>query len=172
MFVLLGFFLAGQGAVSPPVVFLAAIFGSTVGSVISYQLGRRYGLAVLRRIPLGRRRAAASERAVQLFQRFGEKLLIVNRFLPVVRAFLLYGAGALELRFRPVVVYCFLSNLAFISMLMWAGLWTADSWPEIQAGFRQSNQILGGVALLIAAGWGSVLIWRLRRESEGRGVGR
>ncbi len=165
MFVLLGFFLAGQGAVPVFAVFLAALIGSTLGAIIAYQLGRKYGMIVLRRIPLGRRRAAASDKAVQLFQRFGEKLLIVNRFLPVVRAFLLYGAGALELRFRAVMLYCFLSNLAFIGLLMWAGLWTADSWLEIQAGFRHSNQILGVVALVAVAAWVGAFIWRMRRNS-------
>ena len=41
-FVLLGFFLAGQGVAPPTVIFVAALAGSTLGSLATYQLGQRY----------------------------------------------------------------------------------------------------------------------------------
>ncbi len=165
-FVLLGFFLAGQGAVSPGLVFAAALSGSILGSIAAYQLGNRYGLAVIRRLSLRRQRAPSRQRVRGLFQRFGEKLLIANRFLPVVRGVLLYGAGALKLRFGPAIFYCTLSNLAFISLLMWVGLWTADSWPEIQAIFRQSNRLIGVTALVLVAVALARMFWQSRRQSE------
>ncbi len=161
-FVLLGFFLAGQGAAPPAAIFGAAVAGSVAGSIVAYRLGERYGLAVMRRV--SPRRQGSRKRVLELFQRFGERLLLVNRFLPVVRGVLLYGAGALELRFRPVLFYCTLSNLAFIGLLMWAGLWTAGSWAEIQAGFERSNRLLGVVALAAVAVWLGVSLWR-------RGIG-
>ncbi len=161
-FVLLGFFLAGQGALPPAAVFAAALAGSVLGSIAAYQLGRRYGMAVTRRLIPRNRRHADHRRLRSLFRRFGEKLLLVNRFLPVVRGVMLYGAGAVKLPVRPVVFYCTLSNLAFISLLMWAGLWTADSWPEIQTVFRESNRWLGGAALVAAGAWLALTLWRRR----------
>ena len=163
-FVLLGFFLAGQGAISPAVVFTAAMLGSILGSIAAYQLGRKYGLRIVRRFMLRRKPAHSRQRIGSLFQRFGEKLLIANRFLPVVRGILLYGAGALELRFRPVIFFCTLSNLAFVGLLMALGLWTAESWPEIQAGFRHSNQLIGAIAAALVILWGIHLTWRLRQS--------
>ncbi len=151
-FVLLGFFLAGQGAVAPTVVFAAAVAGSVLGSIVAYQLGRRYGMAITHRL-FRRGRRPPRQRVQSLFQRFGDKLLLVNRFLPVVRGVMLYGAGALKLPLRPVVLYCTLSNLAFISLLMWAGLWTADSWSGIQHAFRQSNSWLAGAAVVAICLW-------------------
>ncbi len=118
-FVLLGFFLAGQGAVTPVAIFAAAVTGSVLGSIAAYHLGRRYGMAVTRRV-LPHRRRPSRRRLQTLFARYGEKLLVINRFLPVVRGVMLYGAGAMKLPLRPVVFYCTLSNLAFISLLMWA----------------------------------------------------
>ncbi len=165
-FVLLGFFLAGQGAVAPAAVFTAAATGSLLGSIAAYQLGRRYGMAVTDRLSSTRRRPSR-RRLQSLFQRFGEKLLLVNRFLPVVRGMMLYGAGALRLPLRPVVVYCTLSNLAFISLLMWAGLWTADSWPGIQQAFRQSNRWLAVAAVVASCLWLAVA-WRRRRRPRNR----
>ncbi len=158
-FVLLGFFLAGQGAVAPAMVFAAAASGSLLGSIAAYQLGRRYGMAITHRL-LRNRQRPSRRRLQSMFQRFGEKLLLVNRFLPVVRGVMLYGAGALRLPLRPVVVYCTLSNLAFISLLMWAGLWTADSWPGIQQAFRQSNRWLALIAVAAACLWLAAAWWR------------
>ncbi len=161
-FVLLGFFLAGQGAVAPVAVFAAAMAGSVLGSIAAYQLGSRYGLAVTGRLVPKHRRSAGSRRLPALFSRFGEKLLLVNRFLPVVRGVMLYAAGAMKLPIRPVVFYCTLSNLAFVSLLAWAGLWTAGSWPEIQAVFRQSNRWLAAAAVAVAGAWLAVALWRRR----------
>lgn len=161
LFVLLGFFLAGQGAVSPAVVFFAALTGSIVGSMIAYRLGERYGLALVHRFYSGKRRVPRQQ-IRDLFQRFGKKLLIVNRFLPIVRSALLYGAGALKLRFGPVIFYCALSNVAFIGLLMWAGLWTAGSWPEILATFQQSYGRIGAVVLVTGSIWVFMIYWRYR----------
>lgn len=166
MFVLLGFFLAGQGVVSPAIVFAAALSGSIVGSIIAYRLGERYGLAVIRRFSSSKRRGHSRQRVRDLFRRFGKKLLLVNRFLPVVRGGLLYGAGALRLRFAPVIFYCALSNLAFMGLLMWAGLWTAGSWAEIQAAFQRSNRLIGGALLTVVAVWVATVLWRKRARQE------
>ncbi|MCP3958497.1 MAG: DedA family protein [bacterium] len=164
-FMLVGFFLAGQGAMSPPVAFAAAFSGSVVGSIVAYQLGRRYGLALVRRVS-ARRQQVSRGRLRDLFRRFGKKLLMVNRFLPVVRGFLLYGAGALKLPFRPVILYCTVSNLLFVGLLMSLGLWTAGSWTEIQESFQHSNRLIGGAVLAAVAAWAAVTLWRLRRAPQ------
>ncbi len=162
-FVLLGFFLAGQGAVEPAAIFVAAATGSFLGSLAAYYLGRRYGMRVTRRIFPKHRRLPSRERVQSLFQRFGDKLLLINRFLPVVRGVMLYAAGAMRMPLRTVLLYCTLSNLAFISLLMWAGLWTADSWAGIQQAFRQSNSWLAGAAVTITCLWLASVWWRRRR---------
>ena len=167
-FVLLGFFLSGQGAVAPAVAFGSAFAGSVIGSVLAYQLGQRYGLALIRRLSPQRAEEISRRRVGDLFRRFGHRLLLVNRFLPVIRGFLLYGAGATKLPFRPVILYSSVSNLLFLGLLMGLGLWTAGTWSEIEAGFRQSNRWIGGVVLASVAIWVAWTIWRLRRSAAGR----
>ncbi len=162
-FVLLGFFLAGQGAVAPAAIFATATAGSVLGSLAAYYLGRRYGMAVTHRVFPKHRRLPSRQRIQSLFERFGDKLLLVNRFLPVVRGVMLYAVGAMRLPLRTVLVYCTLSNLAFISLLMWAGLWTADSWAGIQQAFRQSNSWLAGAAVTVICLWLASIWWRRSR---------
>lgn len=164
--VLLGFFLAGQGATAPALIFGAATAGSVLGSIAAYQLGRRYGMAITRRL-LPERKQVSRQHLQSLFRRYGEKLLLINRFLPVIRGVMLYGTGAVRLPLRSVLFYCTVSNLAFISLLMWAGLWTADSWSGIQRAFRQSNSWLAAAAVAVTCIWLLTAWWR-RRTSRRR----
>lgn len=163
-FLLLGFFLAGQGAVSTPWVFAAALAGSILGSMAAFGLGRRYGLALVRRISV-RRPGKSRRRTQELFQRFGERVLMVNRFLPVIRGVMLYGAGALRMRFWPSIAYCAVSNLLFVALLLWLGLLAAGSWQELLATARRANLWLGLAATAAVAAWLVVFLMRARRQN-------
>ncbi len=160
--VLMGFFLAAQGAASPPLLFAAAIAGSALGAAAAYGLGRRYGLALVRLAFRRRSRSRSRRRTRDLFRRFGEPVLLVNRFLPVVRGGMLYGAGALGLRFWRSFVYANVSNLAFLTLLMWIGFLTAGSWEETLAAARHYNRLLGLAILAAAGAWILAALVRLR----------
>ena len=162
LLVLVCFFLAGQGALSPAWIAVAALAGSVSGSIVAFVLGRRFGMAIMERMGL-RRLAGQGRRARVLLRRFGEPLLVVNRFIPVMRGLLLYSAGALEFRFGRSVFYSAVGSALWVGLLAVAGLWTADSWEEILAVFKRWSGILAlvlGLAAALWIGWG---LWRLRR---------
>lgn len=168
-FILLGFFLAGQGAVGWPSIFAAAILGGIAGAAIAYALGRRYGLRAARRFTGRRRGGRSRERLNRLYRRFGERVLLVNRFLPVVRGLLLYGAGAMHLRPRPVMIYTAIGNIAWVALLMAVGLATGGTWNEIQAAFRSSSRAIGILTFAAVAIALVVVVWyqaRARRAED------
>lgn len=158
MFVLLGFFLAAQGVSSPWLIFLCALIGSCLGSLIAFSLGRRYGVGFLRRVTFrSRTRPGGRQKRMRaLLENHGEKVLLANRFIPVVRGFLLYGAGAFDLRLGPSMLYSGISNAAWAGIMMVVGLYTSGSWESIQGHFRSVSQwvaLLMVVALLLGAIW-------------------
>lgn len=162
--ILVGFFLAGQGAASPVQVFAAAVIGGLAGSVVAFHLGRRYGMQIARRLTFQRKPTGTRARIRRLYERFGERVLVFNRFLPVIRGMLLYGAGAMGLRLRPVLAYSTVGNLAWVALLMAVGLLTGGTWDEIQATFRQYSRGLGLVAGGIVAAWLAWVLWRAWRR--------
>jgi membrane-associated protein len=163
--ILLGFFLAAQGGGAGPMwIFAAAVSGSLVGSIAAYGLGRRYGMSVVERIVRQRRRSESWGRTRDLFRRFGERVLMLNRFLPFVRGVMLYAAGALGMRFWPTVIYCGVSNLAFVTLLMWLGFVTSGSWELLVEAAGNASRWLGIAALVIAAAWIVVVLARARRR--------
>ncbi|MCG8459660.1 MAG: DedA family protein [Holophagales bacterium] len=163
---LFGFFLAGQGAVSTAEVFLAAVLGSVLGSVVAFLLGERYGALLLDRMSLGRRRQRAVARSRRLFETYGEAILLVNRFIPFLRNFMIYGAGAFRLRPLPALAANAVSVMAFSGMLMAIGLLTAGSWDQIREAFQNLYGMLGLTAALALSAWIMLMARRQRSQSE------
>ena len=166
LFMLLGFFLAGQGQMASFPLFTLCVLGSTAGAAIAYGLGRRYGLGLARRLTRIRRwKPSSSRRADRLLGRFGAPILAVNRFLPIIRGLMLYGAGALRLSFGRSMVYTFFSNLAWIGLLWLVALFSAGStWSEIVADFQETSRNAALLAFALLLLLLLVTLWRERRE--------
>lgn len=160
---LVGFFLAAQGATDPRTVFAAALVGCLVGAAIAFGLGRRYGEAIMRCV-VWRRTLAATARFRALAARRGESVLAVNRFLPVVRSVMLYGAGAFGLDFRKSMAWNAASATAFVSFLFAIGWATAGSWNEIRGRFVELNRVAGVAAVVLAALWVAWTLWRAAHQ--------
>lgn len=156
---LLGFFLAGQEVVPLGMIFLSALLGSILGSISAYGIGYRFGLDILLKL-LGRRRGRkiSREDIERPLERFGERVLLFNRFLPFVRGFMLFTAGALRMSFAKVVVYASLGNVAFVAFLMMLGVFGADSWEQMVEQARGVKIVLG-IALIVC-----FLAWWWRRR--------
>lgn len=170
---LVGFFLAAQGATDPTLVFGAAILGCLAGGSVAFRLGARYGDAVLRRVVWKRQRATLA-RFRSLATRRGESILAVNRFLPVVRSVMLYGAGAFGLGEKKSMGWNAVSAFAFVSFLFGAGWATAGSWNEIRERFVELNRAAGVVAVVLVAAWLAWTVWRsaqMRRTAESTSQG-
>jgi membrane-associated protein len=88
-------------------VFGAVMVGSVAGSMAAYALGYRLERRRHRR---GTPRHPAIARLVGGFERHGPAYLVINRFLPGVRAFFFVAAGMAGMRWVPVMFYSALSS--------------------------------------------------------------
>lgn len=156
-FVLVAYFLAGQGAASPLELFVATVIGGALGAACAYALGERYGMRLVHRVLSWRRRPLPKryrlERLDELYGQSRERMLMVNRFLPIIRSISLFAAGAMRLRFWPSVAYATLSQAAFFALMLAIALLGANSWELFVAQARQANLALAAVvAVGIAVG--------------------
>lgn len=163
---LLGFFLAGQGAAAPVEIFFAAVAGSVLGSVVAFLLGERYGQRALSKISLARRRLEVPERLQAMFETHGEAILLVNRFVPFFRNFMIYGAGAFRLRPLPALAANAISVVAFVGLLMAIGVWTAGSWEQIREVFQHFYRLIGVAVLMAISAWLMASALRSRSDAE------
>lgn len=163
---LLGFFLAGQGVAAPVEIFFAAVAGSVLGSVVAFLLGERYGQRALSKISLARRRLEVPERLQAMFETHGEAILLVNRFVPFFRNFMIYGAGAFRLRPLPALAANAISVVAFVGLLMAIGVWTAGSWEQIREVFQHFYRLIGVAVLMAISAWLMASALRSRSDAE------
>jgi membrane-associated protein len=153
LLVVLGAWYAVQGIVSWPVAFAATTAGAVLGAALDYAVGRWLGprlyASASRR---GRRAAEKLLRIEAAYRRWGPVLLVVNRFLPGIRAFFFIGAGAARLPLARVLLLGGLSAVLWNGLLLAAGGFLVHSLPELLELFRRYSRLAWvGVALLLLA---------------------
>ncbi|HET9596442.1 MAG TPA: VTT domain-containing protein [Anaeromyxobacteraceae bacterium] len=120
--VVLGAFYAVRGAISWPLAFAAVTAGAVAGAWLDWRVGAALGPRLQARAahrgPLDAARLARFEAA---YRRWGGWLLLGNRFLPGIRAFLFVAAGAARLPLPRVLVLGALSAAAWNALLLAAG---------------------------------------------------
>jgi membrane-associated protein len=163
---LLGFFLSAHGGAPSWTIVLGACCGGLLGAACAFYLGRRLGMPLLARIE-ERSSKVPVEKLRRLFATFGEKSLLLNRFLPILRSFMLYAAGASGLRAGPSIFWSAWSNLFFALLLSLIGHNVSASWPEIVALFQTVGRSAGIAALtLLLLGLAARALWRRRTEQR------
>jgi membrane-associated protein len=119
--------MAGAGLLDPTYT-MALLFGAAVlGDAVNYAIGRRVGprifhasdsASVLHRL-LNRRHLA---RAHEFFERHGGKAVVLGRFVPIVRTFVPFVAGAASMTRPAFVFYNFTGAAAWVGICVGAGI--------------------------------------------------
>jgi len=123
--VVFGTFLVVRRGWSPAGVYGAVMLGSAIGSMAVYAVGR----ALAER---GHRRPAL-DAVIARFSRHGALYLVINRFLPSVRALFFVAAGMARLPWWQVLACGLASAAAWNALLLALGLWLGASWEKLQA---------------------------------------
>jgi membrane-associated protein len=162
--VVLGAWYAVQGELSWPLLLLFGTAGAVAGAWVDHRagvwLGHRLDLRSGRSRLLPTDRLAAFEAA---YRRWGPWLIVLNRFMPGIRAFIFLAAGASGLPARRVVALGAVSALAWNGLLLAAGGLLAHNAAElvslVDRYMLAAAVLLATAALLLAAR----ALWRRRR---------
>ena len=144
---LMGYFMAGRGDIPLWVAIVSSLLGSIAGALSAYFIGFRLGTSyfflkskwVTKRV----------ERLHGWYNRFGGKLLIINRFLPGLRGVFLYAAGMGRLRFLEVAIYSTVSNVLWLFLIGYVGLHVGTNWEDVKRAFVAYTRTLGVLFTII-----------------------
>jgi membrane-associated protein len=155
----------GLGHVAFEIVVAVALVAAIAGQAAGYELGRRYGLKVLRWRPL-RRYAPALERASSLVTRFGPLAVLLGRWLNVTRVVVPLLVGAGRMPYRGFALCNVLGAMAWVLSFVTLGAFAGASLDAIEGAVgRASWVLLALVALAPVTTW----LWRrLRRKRSAR----
>ena len=87
------------------------------------------------------------------FERHGSKLLLLNRFLPAMRAFVFLGAGLSRISMAAVLVYGGISAILWNALLLVAGYYLAVEWDALLALVSTYNAAALTIVAVGVAGW-------------------
>lgn len=166
-----GAWLAVSGTFAWPWVWLAVTGGSGAGMVADWYFGRWLG-SKSDKLPSDADRPWWNPLSAQRVARFevhyrkwGVPLILANRFLPAVRAFLFVAAGASGIPLRRVLALGLVSAGAWNGLLLGAGYAVGANLEELEQSARRFGVYgwvaLGGLALLIAV---VALVRRSKRQ--------
>ncbi len=142
-------------------VLAVVTLGALLGCMVDHQVGRW----LVRSGRLGRlkpRTQATIGTLVESFERRGATYLVVNRFVPGVRALFLVASGIAGLSRWHVLIYSGISALAWNGLLLGAGALVGSNIEELDRWLSRYTAVaLSIVAVVIGALW-----WRWRRARQ------
>lgn len=166
--VVLGSWYAVQGQISWPLAFVAVTAGALAGAWIDYRIGAALGPRLDRRLE---RRGPLSDRRLQRFEasyrRWGVLLLLANRFLPGIRAFLFVAAGASGIPLRTVLLFGGISAVAWNAVLLGVGALVVRNAAELVDLVEQYTRVAWAVLAAAAVLTVLVVVWRRRSPRPG-----
>jgi membrane-associated protein len=157
---------AANGALSPPIVIVCGVVFGMLGETTGYLIGRRYGEAFLKRMPMVRRFERRVEAARASIRRNGGKAIVIGRFATGIAGTVPFAAGASGVdpktffMFTTPTVAIWAVGVVFVGYFVGNNVQTID---RILSAF-------GGVVLaLVAVAVGGVWVYRrLRARRAGR----
>ncbi len=163
---LFGAFLVTRYDWSVGWVFAVVLAGSGLGALADYGfgrwIGRRYQEGRILKSPAVRARI---DQVLDAFRRHGEVYVVLNRFLPAVRAVFFVAAGMARLRAWRVLLFALISAALWNALIVGAGYAVGSNWNRIAELFRVYSiaawGLLGAVALVLA-----LRFWRRRRAAR------
>lgn len=136
-------FLAFQGQLNWIGCIIAATSGCVVGMIITYFIGAKLGMPFFEKYgPQLRFRPEKIQSTSLWFNKYGNKLLIIVFFIPVVRHITGYFLGITRLPFRVFSIYLFLGSFLWVSSFILLGKMLGPNWEIIFHGMMKKYLIL------------------------------
>ncbi len=162
---LAGWMLVESPGLSVGFIALAAFcgaMGNVFGSLISYAVGAKGGLPLLKRY--GKYVLISNhdlERANHWFGRYGDWITFIARFVPGVRTFISLPAGVAKMNLAKFTLYAFLGSFIWSGALAYAGYLLGQNWEKIRTVMRPFDYpiLAAFIILVIVFVW-----WRLRHR--------
>ena len=113
--------LCATGVLSAPAMLGLLVFAAFAGNTVNYSVGRFIGPRVF----TGTFRLLNKDyldRAHAFFEQYGGKAVILGRFVPIVRTFVPFVAGAAQMTRVSFVLYNLVGALAWVSLCLGAGV--------------------------------------------------
>lgn len=153
-----GALAAATGSLSIGALFVLLAGCAIVGDAVNYWLGSKLGeQAAAGRLPLVKQ--AHIQRTHEFYERHGGKTIVLARFVPIIRTFAPFVAGAGSMSYRRFAIYNVSGGIVWVGSMLFAGYFFGNI-PVVKDNF--SLVVLAIIILSIIPG--VVAVWQERKR--------
>jgi membrane-associated protein len=137
--------LAAKGAMNIPLLWLVLVVAAVGGDNMNYWIGRYVGLKVFKddaRIL----KTSYLHKTQGFFEKYGGKTVVLARFMPIVRTYAPFVAGASRMPYSRYLMYSVGGGLAWITIFLWGGFFFGNI-PFVQKHFEYVVVVIVAVSL-------------------------
>jgi membrane protein DedA with SNARE-associated domain len=142
---------------------LALTLGNVGGAALDFYLGVWARKKAHQSAEKGKKFAGSLETLAEKFKKHGEAYIVINRFLPGVRALFFYSAGFMGLRLRRVLFFAAISAIAWNVLIVAVGAALGANFERLQSlalEYAKVMWVLMAVVLLVVV---VRFFWKKRR---------
>jgi membrane-associated protein len=123
--------LASQGFLNPAILFLGVIAAAILGDNVGYTFGRKVGPAIFTKENSLFFNKKYIERARTFYEKYGNKTIVLARFVPIVRTFAPIVAGVGSMNYKKFFTYNCLGGILWSILLLGLGFTLGKTVPGI-----------------------------------------
>jgi membrane protein DedA with SNARE-associated domain len=148
-----GGYLAGTGRLTFPLVFLSAGLGCLTGAMLLYLLGKGKGRKAFMK---NGRWILDREHLVKVenwFKKYGEKILVLSRFLAGVRSVVALAAGVGNVSLKKMTIYTSISVILWNGIILFSAFKIQQNWRQILHMIQIYNRVVLALVVLVSIIW-------------------
>ena len=150
---------------------VASTFGSLLGAIILYYIGKIFNKERLKKIVNGRLgkilflKEKDIDKADEWFDNKGNKSVFFCRFVPIVRSLISIPAGMSEMPMVKFIIYTVCGSMIWNTVLICLGYKLGDNWEYVLT-ILDKYQLIVIVILIIVFGYVIIKFYRKKRKSK------
>lgn len=155
----------GTGDISFILVLLITSFGSSLGFMLMYYVGKLFGEKIVRSGRLKFITPESINKTDKWFTKWGYKLILANRFMPGTRSVISFFSGFTELEPKRTFIFATISAFLWNAVVIYLGVVLGRNIPLIDYYLTTySNIVLAGTVLVILFFLGRFFIQKRRAK--------
>lgn len=136
---------AAVGAFHISLLLLVYFAAAVIGDTVNYQIGRKVGTSIAPTSWFGKLiNQEKMKKAEDFFNRHGGKTIVIARFMPFIRTFAPFVAGASKMNYRYFLIYNLVGAVLWVGICTLLGFWFGNI-PVIKDNF---SAVLLGIIFL------------------------
>ena|ERR1022692_3752948 len=139
---------AAKGTLSLPIMLSTLTIAAILGDALGYLTGAKLGKRLFTRPKSLLFRPSHLEHAHAFYMKYGNKTIIMARFVPIVRTFAPIVAGAADMPYAKFVVYNIVGGVGWVFSMLLTGYFLGQVIPNLDKNIEKLAAVVIFLSLL------------------------